>query len=241
MGKLINEIGNKYSRLTVVGRAANQDTTAVWHCFCDCGNKTEVTGKKLRMGLVKSCGCYRKEKTTEQGHKNKLSIEHVSNVLIKNGYELLSDYIRSNKKATMKCITCNLIFTRKISTSLYNANGCPSCSKSLNGFIGAEFFKKNPHMKSKPCKLYLIEFEGNNEHFWKIGLTRQNINSRLSKIPYASKVVQTFEKTLEEVYEIERQIKKQYKPFRYFPKLNFNGKSECFKIPPELNKYSLAR
>lgn len=232
MGKLVNEIGNRYSRLTVVSRAANQDTTAAWHCVCDCGNKSVVTGKKLRMGIIKSCGCYRKETSTLQGYKNKLSNEHVIETLKKNGYELLSDYTGSTGKATVKCVKCELVFTRKISTSLYDANGCPSCSKALNGFISSKYFANNPDMKSKPCKLYLIEFEGNNEHFWKIGLTRQTMKQRIQRIPYTAKSITTVEKTFEEVYQIEKQLKKEYKSQRYLPKLAFSGHSECFKVAP---------
>lgn len=235
MGKLVNEIGNIYSRLTVVARAANQDTTAAWHCVCDCGNKVTIIGKKLRNGHTKSCGCYRKEVSAkEQGYKNKLSKEVIVNRLKENGYELLSDYVRSDARATMKCVNCDLIFTRRLDASLYKTSGCPSCSKSLNGFIGSNYFAKNLKMKNVDCKLYLIEFEGNNEHFWKIGITRRTVERRIGKIPYTGKIVKVIQKTMQEVYEIEKSIKTHYRSLRYLPQLKFNGHSECFKVPPEI-------
>ena len=71
MGKLINEVGNKYERLTVIARAENKGTRANWLCLCDCGNEIEVDGKKLRTGHTKSCGCYRVEVTAPaQGRSN---------------------------------------------------------------------------------------------------------------------------------------------------------------------------
>jgi len=71
MGKLIDETGNTYGRLTVVGRADNKGTRAKWLCECSCGNTKEVTGKMLRTGKTKSCGCYRKEVTAPaQGKAN---------------------------------------------------------------------------------------------------------------------------------------------------------------------------
>lgn len=71
MGKLIDETGNKYSRLTVLSRVENQGTRAMWKCECDCGNITEVSGKQLRTGHTKSCGCYRAEVTAPaQGKAN---------------------------------------------------------------------------------------------------------------------------------------------------------------------------
>lgn len=235
MSKLIDMIGQKYGRLTIVERAPNIETRANWHCVCDCGNKVTVTGKKLRNGHTKSCGCYRKEVSAkEQGHKNKLSEEVIVNRLKENGYELLSDYVGINARATMKCVNCDLIFTRRMDASLYEMSGCPSCSKALNGFISSDYFAKNPKMKNVDCKLYLIEFEGNNEHFWKIGITRRTVERRISKIPYTAKKIETIQKTMQEVYEMEKAIKRQYRSLRYLPQLKFNGHSECFKVPPEI-------
>lgn len=235
MGTLIDMLGQKYGRLTVVSRAPNEGNRATWNCLCDCGNKVTLIGKKLRNGHTKSCGCYRKETASIQGHKNKLTKDEVTNKLKENGFELLSKYVRSDARTTMKCMNCNLIFTRRLDASLYKTSGCPSCSKSLNGFIGSDYFIKNPEMKNVDCKLYLIEFEGNNEHFWKIGITRRPVEHRIKKIPYTAKKIVTIQKTMQEVYEMEKTIKKQYKTLRYLPQLKFNGHSECFRVSPEIS------
>lgn len=71
MGKLIDMVGKKYGRLTIVSRADNDGTRASWNCICDCGNTTTLTGKNIRNGHTKSCGCYRKEVTApSQGKAN---------------------------------------------------------------------------------------------------------------------------------------------------------------------------
>ena len=54
---LINEIGNKYGKLTVIKQVESQSGCATWLCKCDCGNFCEVTGANLRRHAVKSCGC----------------------------------------------------------------------------------------------------------------------------------------------------------------------------------------
>ena len=69
MGKLIDMIGKKFNRLTIVSRAANDGTRAVWNCICECGNEVAVQGKKLRSGHTKSCGCYRRDVTCPQQGK----------------------------------------------------------------------------------------------------------------------------------------------------------------------------
>jgi hypothetical protein len=70
MGKLIDMLGTKYGRLTILSRAKNTGTRAVWNCICDCGNTLSVQGKKLRSGHTKSCGCIRKETSSKQGKSN---------------------------------------------------------------------------------------------------------------------------------------------------------------------------
>lgn len=71
MGTLINEIGNKYSRLVVMERVGiGRGKLATWLCICDCGNECIVVGDDLRRGHTKSCGClqedfYRSSRLTE--------------------------------------------------------------------------------------------------------------------------------------------------------------------------------
>ena len=57
MTHLIDETGNRYSKLLVIGRAANKETAAAWNYKCDCGSTGVVKGKDLRNGNKKSCGC----------------------------------------------------------------------------------------------------------------------------------------------------------------------------------------
>ena len=59
MGKnVINEVGNKHGKLTVIERAgSNERRAALWLCKCDCGRMTIVPGRDLRSGGTRSCGC----------------------------------------------------------------------------------------------------------------------------------------------------------------------------------------
>lgn len=65
MPRLIDLKGQKFGRLTVIERQGVKDGHAAWLCKCDCGNKKTVNGRHLRNGLIRSCGCYRKEYATE--------------------------------------------------------------------------------------------------------------------------------------------------------------------------------
>lgn len=62
MGKLIDEVGHKFGRLTVIERSGS--TTwgfATWLCRCECGKAPVVVGASLRSGDTKSCGCLHRE------------------------------------------------------------------------------------------------------------------------------------------------------------------------------------
>lgn len=62
MPNLINEVGNRYGRLTVIERASNGGSgEARWLCGCECGRQVSVIGCLLRRGTTKSCGCLRSE------------------------------------------------------------------------------------------------------------------------------------------------------------------------------------
>jgi hypothetical protein len=72
MAKAIDLTGQKFGRLTVMGRAGayvrpnGQTGHATWDCLCECGNRVIVMGRLLRIEATKSCGCLRKELTRER-------------------------------------------------------------------------------------------------------------------------------------------------------------------------------
>lgn len=58
----INELGNVYGQVTIIadaGQGGSQNKSK-WLGKCECGSVKEYWGFKLRAGLVKSCGCWRK-------------------------------------------------------------------------------------------------------------------------------------------------------------------------------------
>lgn len=71
MTQVVNLIGQRFGRLVVVSRAENNKYQKTrWLCKCDCGTEKVVLAHDLRLGTAKSCGCYRKERTTTHGLSN---------------------------------------------------------------------------------------------------------------------------------------------------------------------------
>ena len=61
--------GMRFGRLLVLGKAEKdtkiKDRCIKWSCLCDCGNKVSVTSHNLLSGHTQSCGCLKKERTSQ--------------------------------------------------------------------------------------------------------------------------------------------------------------------------------
>jgi len=54
---VVDRIGDRYGRLTVIERAGSRNRQALWKSECDCGLIIEVTAGNLNSGHTRSCGC----------------------------------------------------------------------------------------------------------------------------------------------------------------------------------------
>ena len=64
MKKVIDMVGRRFGRLTVIEEAGRKRKEVTWKCKCDCGAETVVTGYYLRSGHTQSCGCLIKDSKT---------------------------------------------------------------------------------------------------------------------------------------------------------------------------------
>lgn len=71
MAKIIDLKDQYFGRLQVLEdtKKRKNDRLVVWRCQCECGNIVEVDSQSLRRGYTKSCGCLRKETTSQTGKK----------------------------------------------------------------------------------------------------------------------------------------------------------------------------
>ena len=68
--KLKDLTGNRFGRLTVIGRKEPHGKIVEWDCKCDCGNEVVVRGNNLTSGNTKSCGCLATENRSRIGSAN---------------------------------------------------------------------------------------------------------------------------------------------------------------------------
>lgn len=69
----IDLAGQRFGRLLTIDRAPNVPNSlsryARWNTVCDCGNLHTVSGKGLRRGNVRSCGCLARELASVRGKR----------------------------------------------------------------------------------------------------------------------------------------------------------------------------
>lgn len=64
--RFIDLTGEKFGLLKVICRAENsKHNAAQWVCECECGQMIVINSNNLRTGHSRSCGCQRKEHTSE--------------------------------------------------------------------------------------------------------------------------------------------------------------------------------
>jgi hypothetical protein len=227
---LIDMTGQKCGRLTVISRAENKGSAACWNCLCECGKTKVIMGASLRNGKIVSCGCYKTEIAIKRCKNSGYSEDYVKKILIKNGFELISKFNGINNASEERCLKCNGTFKRTLNVSFHNKRSCPLCSNKLqnNTFICHDYFIRNPHMKNIPYKVYFLKFYGNDEKFYKIGVTKREIKKRIANIPYNLVECKYEEMSFYEAYLLEKELKNKLKEFRYTPKIKFGGWTECF-------------
>lgn len=65
-------VGKSFSRLRVIERLENDKwNSTMWLCECECGNLSKVRASDLIKEKQKSCGCLKKEQSSETGKKSK--------------------------------------------------------------------------------------------------------------------------------------------------------------------------
>ncbi len=60
-------IGHTFGRLKVLERVKSDHSGRVFKCLCVCGKEKEISGRFLRSGTTKSCGCLRKRVAISEG------------------------------------------------------------------------------------------------------------------------------------------------------------------------------
>jgi len=142
-----------------------------------------------------------------------------------------SIYINDRTKLKIKCPKHGYFW--QIPTHHLKGSGCPKCAIEKLGWNYSKWEKislQSKHFDS--FKVYIIECWNEFEKFYKIGKTFKTIKKRFNNkasMPYNYKIIKIFEnKDSEYISKLENKLHIKNKEFKYIPKKEFYGNSECF-------------
>lgn len=145
------------------------------------------------------------------------------------------DYSKSVYKNSMKkiLIICPIHgeFYQKVNTH-FNGAGCAICNSNY-GFSRSHWIKFCSSKKNPEPKVYIVRCYNDDEEFIKIGITVRTVVQRFPSkghLPYEFEVLKEIKGSPAFVYDKENELHKLFKDFKYIPKLEFLGKTECFNI-----------
>ena len=181
--------------------------------------------------LTNRGGC--KECANESvSQKNRMSFEEFVKRAIEHHqdrYEYYEDeYTLSSIKMRIKCKVHGDFW--QVGTDHINGHGCKACGSDLNGFGRDNFVRLCDKNNSGKGILYVVECRGDEEVFYKIGITSLSIKKRLNaRFPYKYKVLYKLEDNSEYIYNIESKLHGLLKKKHYAPNIFFKGSVyECF-------------
>ena len=202
--------------------------------------KHDLIFKKDIQSYLLGCGCPKcsaenytliRTKTTEQ------FIEEAKEVHGNNCDYTDTIYKSAKDKVTIKCNKHNIIFEQHPDNHL-KGGSCRKClseniSKSLKGREGTCGYTRSGYVKQangREACVYLIKCFNENEEFYKIGKTFLDMNKRFTKanICYKFEEVGFHFGEAGYVYDLEIELHRKYKSYKYRPNEWFAGHTECF-------------
>jgi hypothetical protein len=185
--------------------------------------------------------------TKEKTSYTKEQFVEKANIVHNNKYDYSNTvYNLSTKTVEIRCLNHGY-FTQRAQTHLMG-HGCPECANDLRKKLfsenptgwGMNAWKKAGQSSKKfdSFKVYIIKCWNNEEEFYKIGRTFLKITKRFGykvRMPYNYSIEKIYESNSEDIYDLEVNLKKLNKEFKYIPKIEFHGMYECFSKIEYLN------
>ena len=113
-----------------------------------------------------------------------------------------------------------------------NGAGCHFCGDEVRS-LGDTIHSLKKNNVQLEGSLYVIECIGENEHFYKIGITSQSVERRFNTnvaMPYSFSKILDIDVGLIHAYETEQRILNILSEYVHKPQIYFGGETECLSI-----------
>lgn len=107
---------------------------------------------------------------------------------------------------------------------------CPKCN--VGGYSKSHWIRFCNNKKDSEPKVYIIRCFNTQENFIKIGRTSNSVFKRFSYklLPYEFEVIKEIKGSPSFVFDKENELHKLCRHFQYYPKIYFEGITECFTL-----------
>lgn len=148
-------------------------------------------------------------------------------------------YNCNKEHVTLICRIHNYEYTQRPSHHMANIQGCPHCATSTIKYSKENFEKHIEFFKDRRGIIYVLKLIGNNESFYKVGITGRDEKYRFTTLSqsYKVKIEFTEEMLIEEAYNLEQRFLKEFENHKYIPKIKFKGYTECLTTNPVAEYY----
>jgi hypothetical protein len=177
------------------------------------------------------CGCNycKKEKARENSKINHSHFLQKAKMVHGDRY----DYSKAKyvDYATKVKIICKIHGEfEQLPSNHFHGHNCMKCSLLFKKHKGYSRNEWVDFCKNKISYIYLIELYNTKEKFYKIGITSNPTNrfNTLSKVYNINKIKIFSLIQAGTIFDIETKLHKELKEFKYTPKINFCGYSECY-------------
>lgn len=204
----------------LTGNYTNNNTKTYFECSQghELHCKPRVLTEALKKGKAGCSKCSKKCPKEAEGNFRSL--------LKKNGDTLISKYVSSSKKCTIKCSAGHL-FEHK--PNEYRSLGhCPKCT--VLGLYSEVYFHNNPEMKDAYGEFYSFEFTQDGQKYLMVGITTYWVRRRWGYRHLEMTNVKVTPMKLYEAFKIEQEYLKENGHLRPTESLGFKGWTECIRI-----------
>ncbi|MGB6825979.1 hypothetical protein [Psychrobacter sp.] len=173
--------------------------------------------------------CSVKKRARSHKHSNDDFIKMAKNIHGKKyNYEKV-DYKASNKDVKIICKYHGEFY--QLPVHHIRGHGCSKCHYEASGYSRSDFKGFCDRGNNGIGELYVLKCYGNNELFYKIGITSTGVKVRFPSkraMPYDFNTLYTIHGHPDYIYDIENRLHSLLKSVRHTPKLQFKGYTECF-------------
>jgi hypothetical protein len=145
------------------------------------------------------------------------------------------NYINNENKVTLTCKIHHYEYYQRPSHHTKGIQGCPYCMKKIIKYTDDTIITHKEFIQNINGFLYVMLLYNENESFYKVGIVSANrFNSRVNKLQqyYSVEVKYREELNMVSAYITEQRFLKEFIKYKYTPKINFAGHTECLTINP---------